>query len=63
MNILAPSPLPLGHFCATLVGSLKMLHIYIKTWCPWCEEALETLDALGVKAWVDVARSAREAKP
>ncbi len=47
MNILAPSPLPLGHFCATLVGSLKMLHIYIKTWCPWCEEALETLDALG----------------
>ena len=23
-----------------------MLHIYIKTWCPWCVAALETLDAL-----------------
>ncbi len=24
-----------------------MLHIYIKPTCPWCVDALETLDALG----------------
>jgi glutaredoxin 3 len=24
-----------------------MLHLYIKTWCPWCVAAIEALDALG----------------
>jgi glutaredoxin 3 len=24
-----------------------MLDLYVKTWCPWCVAAIETLDALG----------------
>jgi glutaredoxin 3 len=24
-----------------------MLELYVKTWCPWCVVAIETLDALG----------------
>jgi len=24
-----------------------MLELYVKTWCPWCVAAIETLDALG----------------
>ena len=36
-----------AHKQTTLNVPLLMLDLYVKTWCPWCIAAIETLDALG----------------